>query len=193
MMCVRDNNNTLKQQLLGKIRHLHMGKATTDRSIIDVVPNGVAFNLAKSWLGLVKKDEDGNARSSRKNNDINTNNDTFSLEAFRRESQREEEETSTSGRHFGGKGGGSQQTNSRLGLGAKYLSHSKAARTMQTIAEKKIFDRVQREKHTRRMEEKERESESSSSSDEDDEDVRGLSKSKKRKMEKFDASTYRRK
>ena len=166
-----------------------MGK-TTDRSIIDVVPNGVAFNLAKSWLGLVKKDEDGNARSSRKNNDINTNNDTFSLEAFRRESQREEEETTTSGRH-GGKGG-SQQTN-RLGLGAKYLSHSKAARTMQTIAEKKIFDRVQREKQTRRMEEKERESESSSSSDEDDEDVRGLSKSKKRKMEKFDASTYRRK
>lgn len=168
-----------------------MGKATTDRSIIDVVPNGVAFNLAKSWLGLVKKDEDGNARSSRKNNDINTNNDTFSLEAFRRESQREEEETSTSGRR-GGKGG-SQRTNGRLGLGAKYSSHSKAARTMQTIAEKKIFDRVQREKQTRRMEEKERESESSSSSDEDDEDVRGLSKSKKRKMEKFDASTYRRK
>lgn len=164
-----------------------MGKRT-DRSIIDVVPNGVAFNLAKSWLGLVKKDEDGNA-GSRENENINNNNDTFSLEAFRRESQREEEETSTSGRH--GKGG-SQQTN-RLGLGAKYLSHSKAARTMQTIAEKKIFDRVQREKHTRRMEEKERESESSSSSDEDDEDVRGLSKSKKRKMERFDASTYRRK
>ena len=163
-----------------------MGKRT-DRSIIDVVPNGVAFNLAKSWLGLVKKDEDGNA-GSRENENINNNNDTFSLEAFRRESQREEEETSTSGRH-----GGTQQTNSRLGLGAKYLSHSKAARTMQTIAEKKIFDRVQREKQTRRMEEKERESESSSSSDEDDEDVRGLSKSKKRKMERFDASTYRRK
>ena len=192
-MCVRDNNNTL-QQLLGKIRHLHMGK-TTDRSIIDVVPNGVAFNLAKSWLGLVKKDDedDGNAGSSRKNENLNNNNDTFSLEAFRRESQREEEETSASGRH-GGKGG-SQQTNDRLGLGAKYLSHSKAARTMQTIAEKKIFDRVQREKQTRRMEEKERESESSSSSDEDEEDVRGLSKSKKRKLvvEKFDASTYRRK
>ena len=166
-----------------------MGKRT-DRSVIDVVPNGVAFNLAKSWLGLVKKkDEDGNAERKENNDDINNeNNETFSLEAFRRESQREEEETSTSGRH-----GGTQHTNSRLGLGAKYLSHSKAARTMQTIAEKKIFDRVQREKHTRRMEEKERESESSSSSDEDDEDVRGLSKSKKRKMEKFDASTYRRK
>ena len=187
-MCVRDNNNTL-QQLLGKIRHLHMGK-TTDRSIIDVVPNGVAFNLAKSWLGLVKKDDDGNAGSRDINNINSENNETFSLEAFRRESQREEEETSTSGRH-----GGTQQTNSRLGLGAKYLSHSKAARTMQTIAEKKIFDRVQREKQTRRMEEKERESESSSSSDEDEEDVRGLSKSKKRKLvvEKFDASTYRRK
>ena len=165
-----------------------MGKRT-DRSVIDVVPNGVAFNLAKSWLGLVKKDEDdGNAGSSRKNENLNNNNDTFSLEAFRRESQREEEETSTSGRH-----GGTQHTNSRLGLGAKYLSHSKAARTMQTIAEKKIFDRVQREKHTRRMEEKERERESSSDEDEDEEDVRGLSKSKKRKMERFDASTYRRK
>ena len=118
----------------------------------------------------------------------------ISLEASRRESQREEEgKRRRPDVTLEGKGGGSQQTNSRLGLGAKYLSHSKAARTMQTIAEKKIFDRVQREKHTRRMEEKERESESSSSSDEDDEDVRGLSKSKKRKMEKFDASTYRRK
>ena len=170
-----------------------MGKATDDRSVIDVVPNGVAFNLAKSWLGLVKKkDEDGNAERKENNDDINNeNNETFSLEAFRRESQREEEETSTSGRR-GGKGG-SQRTNGRLGLGAKYSSHSKAARTMQTIAEKKIFDRVQREKHTRRMEEKERERESSSDEDEDEEDVRGLSKSKKRKMERFDASTYRRK
>ena len=169
-----------------------MGKRTDDRSVIDVVPNGVAFNLAKSWLGLVKKkdddEDDGNADRSENENVNNNNNETFSLEAFRRETQREEEETSTSGRH-----GGTQHTNSRLGLGAKYLSHSKAARTMQTIAEKKIFDRVQREKQTRRMEEKERESESSSSSDEDDEDVRGLSKSKKRKMERFDASTYRRK
>ena len=169
-----------------------MGKRT-DRSVIDVVPNGVAFNLAKSWLGLVKKDDedDGNADRS-KNENLNNNNETFSLEAFRRESQREEEETSASGRH-GGKGGGSQRANTRLGLGAKYTSHSKAARTMQTIAEKKIFDRVQREKHTRRMEEKERERESSSDEDEDEEDVRGLSKSKKRKMERFDASTYRRK
>ena len=143
-----------------------MGKRTDDRSVIDVVPNGVAFNLAKSWLGLVKKkDEDGNAERKENNDDINNeNNETFSLEAFRRESQREEEETSASGRH-GGKGGGSQRTNTRLGLGAKYTSHSKAARTMQTIAEKKIFDRVQREKHTRRMEEKERERESSSDED----------------------------
>ena len=170
-----------------------MGKRT-DRSVIDVVPNGVAFNLAKSWLGLVKKDDedDGNADRSKNENLNNNNNETISLEAFRRESQREEEETSASGRH-GGKGGGSQHTNSRLGLGAKYSSHSKAARTMQTIAEKKIFDRVQREKHTRRVEEKERERESSSDEDEDEEDVRGLSKSKKRKMERFDASTYRRK
>lgn len=173
-----------------------MGKRTDDRSVIDVVPNGVAFNLAKSWLGLVKKkkkddEDDGNADRS-ENENVNNNNETFSLEAFRRESQREEEETSASGRH-GGKGGGSQRANGRLGLGAKYTSHSKAARTMQTIAEKKIFDRVQREKHTRRMEEKERERESSSDEDEDEEDVRGLSKSKKRKMERFDASTYRRK
>lgn len=176
-----------------------MGKRTDDRSVIDVVPNGVAFNLAKSWLGLVKKkdddEDDGNAdRSENENVNNNNNNETFSLEAFRRDAQREEEEetTSTSGRH-GGKGGGSQRANARLGLGAKYTSHSKAARTMQTIAEKKIFDRVQREKHTRRMEEKERERESSSDEDEDEEDVRGLSKSKKRKMERFDASTYRRK
>lgn len=176
-----------------------MGKRTDDRSVIDVVPNGVAFNLAKSWLGLVKKkkdddEDDGNAdRSENENvNNNNNNNETFSLEAFRRDAQREEEETSASGRH-GGKGGGSQRANTRLGLGAKYTSHSKAARTMQTIAEKKIFDRVQREKHTRRMEEKERERESSSDEDEDEEDVRGLSKSKKRKMERFDASTYRRK
>ena len=36
-----------------------MGKRTDDRSVnIDVVPNGVAFNLAKSWLGLVKKKKD---------------------------------------------------------------------------------------------------------------------------------------
>ena len=177
-----------------------MGKRTDDRSVnIDVVPNGVAFNLAKSWLGLVKKkkdddEDDGNADRS-ENENVNNNNETFSLEAFRRDAQREEEEetTSTSGRH-GGKGGGSQRANgTRLGLGAKYTSHSKAARTMQTIAEKKIFDRVQREKHTRRMEEKERERESSSDEDEDEEDVRGLSKSKKRKMERFDASTYRRK
>ena len=175
-----------------------MGKRTDDRSVnIDVVPNGVAFNLAKSWLGLVKKkkddEDDGNADRS-ENENVNNNNETFSLEAFRRESQREEEEeTSASGRHGGKGGGGSQRANGRLGLGAKYTSHSKAARTMQTIAEKKIFDRVQREKHTRRMEEKERERESSSDEDEDEEDVRGLSKSKKRKMERFDASTYRRK
>jgi len=176
-----------------------MGKRTDDRSVnIDVVPNGVAFNLAKSWLGLVKKkkddEDDGNADRS-ENENVNNNNETFSLEAFRRDAQREEEEetTSTSGRHGGKGGGGSQRANARLGLGAKYASHSKAARTMQTIAEKKIFDRVQREKHTRRMEEKERERESSSDEDEDEEDVRGLSKSKKRKMERFDASTYRRK
>ena len=73
-----------------------MGKRT-DRSVIDVVPNGVAFNLAKSWLGLVKKDDedDGNAILSRRENENlnnNNNNETFSLEAFRRESQREEED-----------------------------------------------------------------------------------------------------
>ena len=46
-----------------------MGKRTDDRSVIDVVPNGVAFNLAKSWLGLVKKkdddEDDGNAERKR--------------------------------------------------------------------------------------------------------------------------------
>jgi hypothetical protein len=69
-----------------------MGKRTDDRSVnIDVVPNGVAFNLAKSWLGLVKKkkddEDDGNADRS-ENENVNNNNETFSLEAFRRESQR---------------------------------------------------------------------------------------------------------
>ena len=74
-----------------------MGKRTDDRSVIDVVPNGVAFNLAKSWLGLVKKkdddEDDGNAdRSENENVNNNNNNETFSLEAFRRDAQREEEE-----------------------------------------------------------------------------------------------------
>ena len=49
-----------------------MGKRTDDRSVIDVVPNGVAFNLAKSWLGLVKKkkddEDDGNADRSENEN-----------------------------------------------------------------------------------------------------------------------------
>jgi hypothetical protein len=140
---------------------------------VDIVPNGVAFNLAKSWLS--------SSSSSPLLGKI-------SLETFLTDSKREEREE--------------KPRALRLGLGAKYLSHSKASRTMRDVAEKKILRNVEREK--RRREEEERDlkrammSSSSSSSDEDEdesdeEDVRGLSMSKKRKLEKkkLDASKRR--
>ena len=168
-----------------------MGKRTDDRSVnIDVVPNGVAFNLAKSWLGLVKKkkdddEDDGNVRQKRererKQQQQQQQRDVL-VRTSRRDSKEEEENDVDVRRHGGKGGGGSQRANARLGLGAKYASHSKAARTMQTIAEKKIFDRVQREKHTRRMGGKgTRARKFLLDEDEDEEDVRGLSKSKKRR------------
>jgi hypothetical protein len=147
--------------------------------VVDIVPNGVAFNLAKSWLSSSSKSSASPSLLLGKN---------FSLETFLADSKREEREE--------------KPRAPRLGLGAKYLSHSKASRTMRDIAEKKILRNVEREK--RRREEEERDlkrammSSSSSSSDEDEdesdeEDVRGLSMSKKRKLEKkkLDASKRR--
>ena len=137
---------------------------------VDIVPNGIAFNVAKRWL---KVDASSNSHSS---------NNVISLEAFLNASKREEREE--------------KPRSQRLGLGAKYLSHSKASRTMRTISEKKIIDRMERER--KREEERKldlkRAMESSSESDDDDEDVRGLSKSKKKnRVENFDASKYRKK
>ena len=148
--------------------------AAAAAAVVDIVPNGVAFNLAKSWLT--------SSSSSPLLGKI-------SLDAFLTDSKREEREE--------------KPRAPRLGLGAKYLSHSKASRTMRDVAEKKILRNVEREK--RRREEEERDlkrammsSSSSSSSDEDEdesdeEDVRGLSMSKKRKLEKkkLDASKRR--
>lgn len=148
--------------------------------VVDIVPNGVAFNLAKSWLSSSSSSSASPSLLLGKN---------FSLETFLTDSKREEREE--------------KPRALRLGLGAKYLSHSKASRTMRDIAEKKILRNVEREK--RRREEEERDlkrammSSSSSSSDEDEddesdeEDVRGLSMSKKRKLEKkkLDASKRR--
>ena len=136
---------------------------------VDIVPNGIAFNVAKRWL---KVDASSNSHSS----------NVISLEAFLNASKREEREE--------------KPRSQRLGLGAKYLSHSKASRTMRTISEKKIIDRMERER--KREEERKldlkRAMESSSESDDDDEDVRGLSKSKKKnRVESFDASKYRKK
>ena len=143
---------------------------TTTTTGVDIVPNGIAFNVAKRWL---KVDAPSNSHSS---------NNVISLEAFLNASKREEREE--------------KPRSQRLGLGAKYLSHSKASRTMRTISEKKIIDRMEREK--KREEERKldlkRAMESSSESDDDDEDVRGLSKSKKKnRVENFDASKYRKK
>ena len=148
--------------------------------VVDIVPNGVAFNLAKSWLSSSKSSASPSLLLGK----------NFSLETFLADSKREEREE--------------KPRALRLGLGAKYLSHSKASRTMRNVAEKKILRNVEREK--RRREEEERDlkrammSSSSSSSDEDEdesdeEDVRGLSMSKKRKLEKkkLDASKRRRK
>ena len=147
-------------------------KSAAAAAAVDIVPNGVAFNLAKSWLS--------SSSSSPLLGKI-------SLETFLTDSKREEREE--------------KPRALRLGLGAKYLSHSKASRTMRDIAEKKILRNVEREK--RRREEEERDLKrammsSSSSSDEDEdesdeEDVRGLSMSKKRKLEKkkLDASKRR--
>ena len=110
-----------------------MGKRTDDRSVIDVVPNGVAFNLAKSWLGLVKKkkddEDDGNADRS-ENENVNNNNETFSLEAFRRESQREEEEetSSTSGRP-----GARSVTRVRAGDRSRRIGHKYAPPRMTCV------------------------------------------------------------
>ena len=144
--------------------------------VVDIVPNGVAFNLAKSWLS--------SSSSSASPSLLGKN---FSLETFLTDSKREEREE--------------KPRALRLGLGAKYLSHSKASRTMRDVAEKKILRNVEREK--KRREEEERDLKrammsSSSSSDEDEdesdeEDVRGLSMSKKRKLEKkkLDASKRR--
>jgi hypothetical protein len=143
---------------------------TTTTTGVDIVPNGIAFNVAKRWL---KVDASSNSHSS---------NNVISLEAFLNASKREEREE--------------KPRSQRLGLGAKYLSHSKASRTMRTISEKKIIDRMERER--KREEERKldlkRAMESSSESDDDDEDVRGLSKSKKKnRVENFDASKYRKK
>ena len=141
---------------------------------VDIVPNGIAFNVAKGWLKV--------DASSSSNSHYSSNNDVISLEAFLNASKREEREE--------------KPRSQRLGLGAKYLSHSKASRTMRTISEKKIIDRMERER--KREEERKldlkRAMESSSESDDDDEDVRGLSKSKKKnRVENFDASKYRKK
>lgn len=141
--------------------------------VVDIVPNGIAFNVAKRWL---KVDAKSNSSSSSHPSNV------ISLEAFLNDSKREEREE--------------KPRSQRLGLGAKYLSHSKASRTMRTISEKKIIDRMERER--KREEERKldlkRAMESSSESDDDDEDVRGLSKSKKKnRVESFDASKYRKK
>lgn len=164
---------TTKQQQIMKEKEKKSSGAAAP--VVDIVPNGVAFNLAKSWLS---------SSSSASPSLLGKN---FSLETFLTDSKREEREE--------------KPRALRLGLGAKYLSHSKASRTMRDIAEKKILRNVEREK--RRREEEERDlkrammSSSSSSSDEDDEsdeeDVRGLSMSKKRKLEKkkLDASKRR--
>ena len=161
---------TTKQQQIMKEKEKKSSGAAAPVAV-DIVPNGVAFNLAKSWLS---------SSSSASPSLLGKN---FSLETFLTDSKREEREE--------------KPRALRLGLGAKYLSHSKASRTMRDIAEKKILRNVEREK--RRREEEERDlkramTSSSSSSDEDDEsdeeDVRGLSMSKKRKLEKkkLDAS-----
>ena len=147
-----------------------LSPTTTTTTGVDIVPNGIAFNVAKRWL---KVDASSNSHSS---------NNVISLEAFLNASKREEREE--------------KPRSQRLGLGAKYLSHSKASRTMRTISEKKIIDRMERER--KREEERKldlkRAMESSSESDDDDEDVRGLSKSKKKnRVENFDASKYRKK
>jgi hypothetical protein len=152
--------------------------AAAAAAAVDIVPNGVAFNLAKSWLSSSSSSPGAPLLGK------------ISLETFLTDSKREEREE--------------KPRALRLGLGAKYLSHSKASRTMRNVAEKKILRNVEREK--RRREEEERDlkrammSSSSSSSDEDEdesdeEDVRGLSMSKKRKLEKkkLDASKRRRK
>ena len=161
---------TTKQQQIMKEKEKKSSGAAAPVAV-DIVPNGVAFNLAKSWLS---------SSSSASPSLLGKN---FSLETFLTDSKREEREE--------------KPRALRLGLGAKYLSHSKASRTMRDIAEKKILRNVEREK--RRREEEERDLKrammsSSSCSDEDDEsdeeDVRGLSMSKKRKLEKkkLDAS-----
>ena len=147
-----------------------LSPTTTTTTGVDIVPNGIAFNVAKRWL---KVDAPSNSHSS---------NNVISLEAFLNASKREEREE--------------KPRSQRLGLGAKYLSHSKASRTLRTISEKKIIDRMERER--KREEERKldlkRAMESSSESDDDDEDVRGLSKSKKKnRVENFDASKYRKK
>jgi len=163
---------TTKQQQIMKEKEKKSSGAAAPVAV-DIVPNGVAFNLAKSWLSSSKSSASPSLLLGK----------NFSLETFLADSKREEREE--------------KPRALRLGLGAKYLSHSKASRTMRDIAEKKILRNVEREK--RRREEEERDLKrammsSSSTSDEDDEsdeeDVRGLSMSKKRKLEKkkLDAS-----
>ena len=145
---------------------------TTTTTGVDIVPNGIAFNVAKRWLKV-----DASSNSSHSSNNV------ISLEAFLNASKREEREE--------------KPRSQRLGLGAKYLSHSKASRTMRTISEKKIIDRMEREskrEEERKLDLKRAMESSSESDDDDDEDVRGLSKSKKKnRVENFDASKYRKK
>ena len=148
-----------------------LSPTTTTTTGVDIVPNGIAFNVAKRWL---KVDASSNSHSS---------NNVISLEAFLNASKREEREE--------------KPRSQRLGLGAKYLSHSKASRTLRTISEKKIIDRMERERkreEERKLDLKRAMESSSESDDDDDEDVRGLSKSKKKnRVENFDASKYRKK
>ena len=151
-----------------------VGNASKPPTGVDIVPNGIAFNVAKRWLKVDAKSNSSSSSSPPSN--------VISLEAFLNDSKREERED--------------KPRSQRLGLGAKYLSHSKASRTMRTISEKKIIDRMERER--KREEERKldlkRAMESSSESDDDDDDVRGLSKSKKKnRVENFDASKYRKK
>ena len=72
-----------------------LSPTTTTTTGVDIVPNGIAFNVAKRWL---KVDASSNSHSS---------NNVISLEAFLNASKREEREE--------------KPRSQRLGLGAKSL------------------------------------------------------------------------
>jgi len=135
----------------------------------EIEQNGIAFELAKKWLKIAKE------------------NQTYSNERWFEESKREEaderlRDSARKGHH------------GRLGVGAKFSTHSKQKRIMEKAVQSKgVFKKIEIE--SRQRHEREQDLRRAMMDDSDsDSDVRGKSNTtekKKRKVEAFSLDTFR--